>query len=190
MRRVVLAPPAIAALLTGLLSALVAFGSAAADDSLPGTSGDRRGTDASAAELPTVTEARGRAKLLHETIHATIQIVHHRYYREDEGLPIPALTLKDVFRELAEQRGVELRWLAVDAQAMNVEHRARDAFEKNAVEALAAGKEEFDAADNGLYRYAGVITLGSECLKCHLPNRTSTMPRAAGLTIAMPVRKD
>jgi hypothetical protein len=30
--------------------------------------------------------------------------------------------------------------------------------------------------------------LSSECLKCHLPNRTSTKDRAAGLVITMPVR--
>ena len=43
-----------------------------------------------AAPLPSVDEARGRARLLYETIQATLQVVHHEYYREDEKLPIPA----------------------------------------------------------------------------------------------------
>lgn len=142
---------------------------------------------ASAARLPTVNEARGQAQLLHESIHATLQIVHHEYYREDEGLTIPAATLKKVFEELATSRKVGLRWLVVDAQAMNVDHVARDEFERAAVQALTAGKEFHETTAEGVYRHAAAITLTAECLKCHLPNRTSTKPRTAGLIITIPV---
>lgn len=144
---------------------------------------------AAAAPLPSVVEARERARLLHETIHDTLQIVHAQYYREDEGLILPAATLKTVFRELAERRKVELRWLVVDARAMNVDHNPRDDFEREAVKQFDAGKEEFESSRDGAYRYAGLITLGSECLKCHLPNRTSNKSRKAGLLISMPVQK-
>lgn len=136
---------------------------------------------------PSVEEARGRAELLHETVHATLQIVHRQYYREDEQIPIPAATLRTVFRELAERRGVELRWLAVDAQAMNVNHLAQDAFEKAAVKSLAGGETSFEQTENGVYRRAGVIRLSSECLKCHLPTRTSNKSRSAALVVQMPV---
>jgi hypothetical protein len=40
----------------------------------------------------------------HETIHDTLQVDHAQYYREDEGLGLPATTLKRVFLELAERR--------------------------------------------------------------------------------------
>ncbi len=40
---------------------------------------------AASVSRPTVDEARERAKLLHGTIHDTLQIVHSRYYREDQG---------------------------------------------------------------------------------------------------------
>ena len=141
------------------------------------------------ANRPTAEEAPGRARLLHETVHATLQIVHHEYYREDEALELPAATMRKVFRELAQRQGVELRWLAVNAQAMNVDHGARDNFEKEAVQALAAGKAEFARPDGQNYRYAGRITLASSCLKCHLPNRTSNQDRAAALVMKMPLRK-
>ena len=141
-------------------------------------------------ELPNVPEARARARLLQETIHATLQIVHHRYYREDEGLPIPALTMKSVFAELARSTDVELHWLVVDGQAMNVEHNPRNDFEKKAVKALSSGENEFELVQQGTYRYVGAITLSNECLKCHLPRRTSTEDRAAGLVISMPVREE
>ncbi|HTN73903.1 MAG TPA: DUF3365 domain-containing protein [Pirellulaceae bacterium] len=140
-------------------------------------------------EFPSVKEARGRARLLHEAMHATLQIVHHEYYREDEALKIPAATMREVFRELADRQKVELRWLAVNAQAMNVDHKPRDDFEKQAVAELASGKNEFERVDNGVYRLVGTITLTSDCLKCHVPNRTSNRERAAGLSISIPLQK-
>jgi len=72
---------------------------------------------------------------------------------------------------------------------MNVDHKPQDAFEKNAVKVLTSGKEEFEFAEDGVYRHVGAITLSSECLKCHLPNRTSTRDRAAGLVIMMPIQR-
>lgn len=147
------------------------------------------GGDPPAAAVPakSASEARARAQLLHETLHASLLVVHHEYYREDAGLAIPAVTLRRVFGELASRHKVELRWLAVNAQPMNVEHKPRDEFEKLAVESLARGAAEYERVEDGQYRFAGTITLSSECLKCHLPHRTSTKDRAAALAISMPL---
>lgn len=146
-------------------------------------------TETKAAALPSVNEARGRARLLYKTVQAMLQVVHHEYYREDEKLPIPARTFQKVFRELADNQKVELRWLAVTGQAMNQDHNPRNDFEKLAVSAIASGSEEYELAENGVYRHVGVITLTAECLKCHVPNRTNVKNRAAGLVIAMPIQK-
>jgi len=137
---------------------------------------------------PTEVEARGRARLLHEAFHATLQYVHHEYYRADEQLPLPAATLDRVFKEMATRQNVKLRWLAVSAQAMNVDHTAQDEFEKASVVALTAGQTEFARVEQGVYRHAGAITLGSECLKCHVPGRTSNKDRTAALVISIPLR--
>lgn len=132
-------------------------------------------------------DARREAAVLHTALHTSLQVVHHQYYREDEGLPIPAATLKDVFAEMEEVHGIKLRWLAVEGQAMNTDHKAKDAFEKSAVEALKSGKKEFEQVENKTLRRAGSITLGNHCLKCHVPNRKSTADRTAGLIIAIPL---
>ena len=137
----------------------------------------------------TIAEARGRAKLLQEVFHATLQIVHLRYYREDEGLIIPARTLESVFGELERSQHVKIRWLSVNAPAMNVDHEPKDKFEKAAVQALTRGKQAYEAVDNGVYRHVGAITLTSECLKCHVPRRTSLEDRLAGLAISMAVKE-
>jgi hypothetical protein len=73
---------------------------------------------------------------------------------------------------------------------MDVDHKPSDEFEKNAAAALSKGKQEFELVENHVYRHAGVITLSSECLKCHLPNRRSNKDRAAGLVISMPVKDE
>ncbi len=135
----------------------------------------------------TVREARRQAELLHSLAHATLQLVHERYYREDEGLPIPAAVVNQAFAELKSEQQVTLRWLAVEGQAMNTDHRARDAFEREAVAALQAGKKSHEQVEVGLYRRAAPITLTNHCLKCHVPDRKSTEDRSAGLVVSIPV---
>jgi hypothetical protein len=140
-------------------------------------------------ERASLAEARRHAETLHTVVHSTLQIVHHQYYREDEGLPIPAATLKHVFAALEEEHHVKLRWLTVEGQAMNSDHKPRDSFEHEAVRALKAGKPTYERAEDGIYRRVGSITLLNDCLKCHLPNRTSTKNRTAGLIITIPIEK-
>ena len=123
-------------------------------------------------------------------MHATLQVVHHRFYREDEGMPLPAAALKEIFAEVEEEQQIKLRWLAVEGQAMNADHKPRDAFERAAFETLKSGKRAYERTENGLYRRAGAITLTNHCLKCHVPDRKTTENRFAGLIISIPVRGD
>ena len=97
--------------------------------------------------------------------------------------------MKEVFADVERQQGIQLRWLAVEGQAMNTDHKPRDEFEHAAVKALAAGKPSYEHIENGEYRRVGPITLSNQCLKCHVPDRKSTEDRTAGLIIAIPVEK-
>lgn len=139
---------------------------------------------------PSLAQARRQAEILHSAIHATLQVVHHQYYREDEGLRLPAATLKDVFEHLAEEEQVQLRWLAVEGQAMNTDHKPQNQFETDAVKALKSGMKEYETVENGIYRRAAGILLVNQCLKCHVPDRRSTENRTAGLIISIPVGED
>ncbi len=163
---------------------------AAPDDSGTAAPSDRPASPAEGTAPVTLNEARGQARLLHETIHTTLQIVHRQYYREDEGLALPASTLETVFDELEASRNIKLHWLAVDAQPMSVDHKPRNDFEKNAVAALKAGQESFELAEGAVFRHVGVITLSNQCLKCHLPARRSTKARKAALVITLPLKHD
>lgn len=136
---------------------------------------------------PTQSAARRQAEILHDAMHATLQIVHHRFYREDEGLPLPAATLTEIFSEIKKEQQIELRWLAVEGVAMNAEHKPRDPFEHAAVKALQSGQRAYERIESGMYRRAGPITLTNHCLKCHVPDRKTTNPRIAGLIVTIPI---
>ncbi len=136
---------------------------------------------------PTIERARREAEILHTSMHATLRVVHDRYYREDEGLPIPALIMGDVFKEIEDQERIKPRWLTVEGLAMNTDHQPQDDFETEAVKSLKSGKPFYEQSENGLYRRAAPITLSSHCLKCHMPDRKSTRDRIAGLIIAIAV---
>ncbi|MFV1995493.1 MAG: hypothetical protein ACC661_08650, partial [Verrucomicrobiales bacterium] len=59
-------------------------------------------TAETAANRPaTVAEARGRARLLHETIHGALQVMHRDFFDPEDRHRIPSASLEDVFDELA-----------------------------------------------------------------------------------------
>lgn len=132
-------------------------------------------------------EARRQAEILHEAIHSTLQLVHHQFYREDEGLPLPAAVLSEVFADVAKEQNVQLRWLAVEGEAMNADHKPQGAFENQAVKALKSGQRHFEQSEGDVYRRAGAIRLSNHCLKCHVPDRKSLHDRTAGLIISIPI---
>lgn len=134
-----------------------------------------------------VQDARREAEVLHDAIHRSLHVIHNRYYREDEGLPLPAAVFREIFSELERERNVQLRWLAVEGQAMNADHKAKGRFEQDAAQALRAGRGSHEQVADGVYRRAAAITLSNDCLKCHVPDRKSTEDRTAGLIIAIPV---
>lgn len=135
----------------------------------------------------TVAEADARARLLHETIHGAIQVVHRDFFDEDNPGAIPSASLEDVFAELAESYHVELKWLIVETDVLNVDHQPKDDFERAAVKALRNGEPQYAEVQQDRYRFAGPIRLASQCLKCHVKHRLTTEDRTAGLLISMPL---
>ena len=139
---------------------------------------------------PSVDEARQRAEILHDLLHNLLHDVHRNYYREDEGLLLPATTFREAFESFSRRQHITIRWLGVDVAPMNIDHRPASQFEQEAVAALKSGQPTFDRIEDSRYNYAGIIRLTSECLKCHVPNRTNTKDRLAGIVISMSVRED
>lgn len=133
--------------------------------------------------------ARDRAKLMHEVYSATLDVIHHRYFHRETST-IPARAMEDIFREMKHQSQVQARWISVNTKAMSLDHEPATDFEKHAAAEIASGKEEVDIVEDGYYRRAGAITLGSGCLRCHegLFQATTNKPRYAGLVISVPIK--
>ncbi len=137
----------------------------------------------------TAKEARIRARILHESFAGALQVMHRDYFREGQRLKLPSQSLEDVFKEMAKTHGVKLRWLAVNANAMSVNHKAQNSFEEQVVKELSSGKEEFEMVSEKSFQYAGSIRLSASCVKCHVRGRTSNAEKKAALVIKMPLRR-
>lgn len=146
---------------------------------------------APAAERVTVAAARDRATLAHEVYAATLDAMHHHFFRRDQAV-LPARAMEDVFADVGRRTGVSARWIAVNTPPMSVDHEAKTAFEKAAAAELAAGKGSYEKVEDGVYRRAGAIPLGGGCVGCHVkffPMTPNKIPRVAGLVVAVPVKE-
>ncbi|WP_237607215.1 c-type heme family protein [Roseimaritima sediminicola] len=135
-----------------------------------------------------VDEARARARLLAELSNGALQVMHRDFFDEEDAVAIPSASLEDVFHELEIQFDVRTEWLVVNADALNVDHRPSDAFERRAAELLADGAAYAEATEEGRYRFASPVRLASQCLKCHLKRRSSNKDRLAALTLSIPLQ--
>jgi hypothetical protein len=137
-----------------------------------------------------VGAARANAKLMHDIYAATLEVMHHHYFRSNRAV-LPARALEDVFEEIESQSKVKAKWIAVNAKAMSVNHEAKSAFEKKAAAAIAAGKREFEVVEDGYYRRAAAIPLGAGCVRCHTGSfgGEPKSPRFAALVISVPVTR-
>ncbi len=139
-------------------------------------------------DLPTPPEALVRARLLHAAFDGTLRVMHRDFFHKGDSKAIPSESLKDVFKAMAEEHGITIRWLATAATVMNVENKAKDDFETDALKSITGGGKEVSVVSQGKLRYVGSIPLQNQCLKCHASDRTSLEDRFAALEISLPVR--
>ncbi len=170
-----------------LFLSLSAIPSGIADDS--GKEGEAVETGGKAHLPSTLKEARGRARWMHETIHGALQVMHRDFFGDDDTLSLPSQSLEDVFKEMGRSWSIDIRWLGVNA-TKDDDHRPQDEFERTAAENLKAGKSEYEAMEKNRYRFVGAIKLQNECLKCHVPYRTSLEDRVAGLAISFDLNQE
>lgn len=146
-------------------------------------------------ERVSLTIARERAKVMHDIYAATLDVMHHHYFRRDQAV-LPARAMEDVFEEMSRQSTAQANWISVNTKAMSINHEPETDFEKQAAKELAAGKDSFELVENGYYHRAGQIPLGSGCVSCHTKlfvtsaASVPTSPRVAGLVIRIPVHKE
>lgn len=130
-------------------------------------------------------QARERIRMMHDVYETTLLAMHRHYFVSGKEKVIPSRAMEDVFYRMNKRWGIKARWLAVSAQAMNIDHKPRDAFEKAAVRALAMGKPSHEETRQGTYRRAGPIVLFANCIRCHTSRRRKPV---AGLILSVPIK--
>lgn len=135
-----------------------------------------------------VAIARERAKLLHDVYSTTLDVMHHRYFRQD-GPVLPARAMEDVFEDMEEISGDKANWISVNTKAMSINHEPATAFEKKAATELSEGKKDYELVSDGVYQRASVIPLRTSCIGCHTKmfSELPKSPRFAGLVISIPL---
>jgi hypothetical protein len=114
---------------------------------------DRKKTKPASEDRLTVSAARSRAKLLHDIYADMLQVLHWNYFREKtEKDVVPSRSLEDVFYGMKRRTKTEARWIAVNANAMHIDHKPKDDFEKAAARAISLGKQEYERVEQGVYR--------------------------------------
>ena len=179
----------------GVLCVAIAWGAEAPPEGAASKPGESE--QAAAAEPEnvehrvSVATARERAKLMHRIYAATLDVMHDRYFHNNRAV-VPARAMEDVFDEMASQSSVEARWISVNTRAMSLNHEPQTEFDKAAAKEIAAGKDEYERVENGYYRRAGAIPLGSGCVNCHAGffKAPPKNPRFAGLVISVPVNEE
>jgi hypothetical protein len=149
------------------------------------------GTDAATTDGNTlsVEVARDRAFVMHNIYAATLDVLHHRYFHRDRAI-IPARVMHDIFDEVERTSKTEARWISASMKAMSLDHEPKSDFEKKAAKAIAAGTKHLEVIEDGYYRRATAIPLGSGCVSCHggFSRKQSETPKFAGLVISLPIR--
>ena len=127
---------------------------------------------------------------MHDISAGTRDTMHHHFFRAERSV-LPARAMEDVFAEVNRQSKIQARWIPVTAKAIRVHHEPKSEFEKQAARAIAAGKEDFEMVEDGLYHRAGAIPLGSGCVNCHTGffSRAPQTQRFSGWVISVPVVK-
>ena len=180
--------PRLPCALPGIASALVALISLAALARAEPESLERDSIDKHRVSLAV---ARDRAETMHEVYAATLETMHHHYFRGARAR-VPAKAMEDVFAELRRKTDIEARWISVSLQPMSINHKPNSDFEKRAAKEIAAGKAKVDAVEEGYYRRAGAIPLSGGCVACHggLFKGVEGKSQFAGLVISIPVTAD
>ncbi|MCC7418898.1 MAG: hypothetical protein IT428_01325 [Planctomycetaceae bacterium] len=132
--------------------------------------------------------ARDRAAQMHATVESTLHALHRHYFQRERST-LPARALQDVFDDIGRDSHVDVRWISVNTKAMSIDHEPQTDFEKRAAQEIASGQESFERVEDGTYRRAGGIRLGSGCVSCHTTSFApqSKTPRFAGLVISIPL---
>lgn len=118
-----------------------------------------------------LAQARRTVAMLND-LYVTSVVGIHGTYVKDPGTPAAAVVARQVFKSMAEKGWPETRWLNTTGRPFNPDSNPKDAFEKDAVEALKKGQAKFERVEKGELRVATLIPMvDKSCGMCHTKDK-------------------
>jgi hypothetical protein len=136
-----------------------------------------------------LAQARQTVAMLND-LYVTTVVLTHGTYVKDKGATAAAAVARKVFVEMAKKGWPETRWLSTTGRPFNPDASPKDAFEKDAVVALAKGQPRFERVENGTLRVATLVPLvDKSCLMCHTQNKVGDPIGGLAYTVPLEVKK-
>lgn len=133
----------------------------------------------------TPEEARQTVALLHDAYQTVLEETHAVYHAKP-GQPVAAKIVRELQEKMGSLGWPQSHFLGVNALIMRPDHRANDAFERDAVRQLSDGKPQVEAMDGKVMRFATGVPLAGECGSCHWMDQGG--PRRAAITWRIPLK--
>lgn len=119
----------------------------------------------------TLAQARQTVNMLND-LYVTSVVETHGTYVKDAGTVPAATVARHVFVAMEKKGWPKTRWLSTTGRPFNPEHNPKDAFEKDAVQALKGGKARFERVEGGNLRVATLVPLvDKSCQMCHTKDK-------------------
>lgn len=143
----------------------------------------------SKAQSQDLQRARREVKLLDDIYKTAIVLITTHYVNEDSDLPAGE-AFKALFQGMKEKGWHEVRLLDAAGEPLNEDNSPKDAFEKNAIKALLAGKpyyEEVAQQDGKSYLRAAtpIPIVMDKCKMCHENYRDQPVIGAIGYMLPL-----
>lgn len=120
-----------------------------------------------------LAQARQTVDMLNDLyVNAVVQT--HGTYVKDTKATAAATVARRVFESMEAKGWPSTRWISTTGRPFNPGANPRDAFERDAVEALKKGKPRFERVEGGKLRVATLVPLVDEsCRMCHTQDKVN-----------------
>jgi hypothetical protein len=144
-----------------------------------------RAEDKPAPVKMSLAQARQTVNMLNDLYVNSVVLTHGTYVKDRATVPA-ATVARRVFVAMAEKGWPQTRWLATTGRPFNPDANPKDAFEREAVEALKKGQPRFEKIEDGKLRVATLVPLvDKSCQMCH--TRDKVGDPIGGLVYTVPL---
>lgn len=144
-----------------------------------------QGADATRPERMSLAEARRTVSMLNDLYVNAVLAIHGTYVKDRGSVPA-ATAAKAVFKAMTEKGWPTTRWLSTTGRPLNPDHNPKDAFERDAIQALKKNQARFERVQGDQLRVATLVPLvDKSCQSCHSKDKVGDPIGGLSYTVAL-----